>query len=557
MPPLSRPRARATALLVLPLLATPLLAATVPLRDWAIPSSATGVGPAPLADAGYPGVFVPFSPCRLVDTRDAAGPYGGPKLGTNGSRDFDLNGHPTCTGIPFGVAAYSLNFTVTETGGPGYLTVYPTGGTFPLASTVNYTAGQTIANAAIVPAAASGSITVFAGVSGTHVVVDVNGYFMDYVGTLNAGEYLGLTGTRDAGGLLYVANLSTSSSTTTSSIRAYYGSTVAGQAVYGDSGGATGLVHGVRGVVDSVTDGAAGVKGVATAATGVVYGVHGTAVSNRGCAAGVYGELGEPLPCSDGSNLGAGVFGAVGSQTGFRGVLGRAAGFANSRGVEGNQYHLDGYALSSGVLGYGTVGVHSFSDITAAGTKSFVEPHPTDPARQIVYVALEGPEAGTYFRGRGRFAGGKALIRVPDDFRLVTSADGLTCQLTPIGKAVAVGVTRLSLEGIEVEATADVEFSYLVQGVRRHYEGFRPVQENVLFVPAGEEARMDPWPPHVKQRLVDVGIYNADGTPNLDTARRLGWKSAWDEAKAREEAYQRQVQEARAKEKAADTQSRR
>ena len=530
-----------------------LRAASVPLRDWSVPAATKGVGPAPLADAGYPGVFVPFSPCRLVDTRNAAGAYGGPKLGANGSRDFDLNDHTACTGIPFGVAAYSRNVTVTETDGPGYLTVYPAGGGLPLVSTVNYVAGQTIANAAIVPAAASGSITVFAGVSGTHVVIDVNGYFVDYVGTLSPGEYLGVTGTRDGGGLLYAANLSTSSSTTTSSIRAYFDSTVAGQAIYGDAAGASGPVHGVRGVTDSATapnaTPAAGVKGQASGSGSV--GVHGTVANAVNCGSGVLGTQGSQVQCGNGF-----------SAAGVRGTSSLSAGVAGVStfgvGLLGAKVDAAGAAVTMGVLGYaGTSGVHSFHDVTANGTKSFVEPHPTDPSRQIVYVALEGPEAGTYFRGRGRFAGGKALVAVPDDFRLVTAAEGLTCQVTPIGKPVSFAVTRLSLEGIEVEATGDVEFSYLVQGVRRHYEGFRPVQENVYFVPPSETARMEPFPEHVRQRLVEVGIYDADGTPNLDTARRLGWKAAWDEAKARAEAYEREAQEARAKEKAADTQGQR
>ena len=44
-------------------------------------------------------------------------------------------------------------------------------------STVNYVAGQTIANAAIVPAGTGGGVTVIAGVSGTDLIIDINGYF--------------------------------------------------------------------------------------------------------------------------------------------------------------------------------------------------------------------------------------------------------------------------------------------------------------------------------------------------------------------------------------------
>jgi hypothetical protein len=76
---------------------------------------------------GNPVVFTAVTPCRLVDTRDPAGPYGGPKFAAGQSRNFDLNSSPTCTGIPANVFAYSVNFTVTTTDGPGFLLVFPTG----------------------------------------------------------------------------------------------------------------------------------------------------------------------------------------------------------------------------------------------------------------------------------------------------------------------------------------------------------------------------------------------------------------------------------------------
>ncbi len=34
-----------------------------------------------------------------------------------------------------------------------------------------------------------------------------------------------------------------------------------------------------------------------------------------------------------------------------------------------------------------------------SGSKNFVEPHPTDPSKEIRYASLEGREVGTYFRG--------------------------------------------------------------------------------------------------------------------------------------------------------------
>jgi len=58
----------------------------------------------------------------------------------------------------------------------GYLTVYPTGGSLPIVSTVNDPTGTVEANAGIAPAGTDGSIDVLA-TNTTDLVVDINGYF--------------------------------------------------------------------------------------------------------------------------------------------------------------------------------------------------------------------------------------------------------------------------------------------------------------------------------------------------------------------------------------------
>ena len=56
--------------------------------------------------------------------------------------------------------------------------LYPAGTSLPLASSINYTAGQTRANNAIIPLNAFGEMTVVAKPSGTvHFILDVNGFF--------------------------------------------------------------------------------------------------------------------------------------------------------------------------------------------------------------------------------------------------------------------------------------------------------------------------------------------------------------------------------------------
>ena len=120
--------------------------------------------------------FVPATPCRLVDTRNPNGPFGGPALSGGTFRDFAIPAKLSC-GIPATAAAYSLNVTVVPHGALGYLTVWPTGEDQPAVSTLNSLDGRIKANAAIVPAGASGAIRVYA-TNTTEVVLDIDGYFL-------------------------------------------------------------------------------------------------------------------------------------------------------------------------------------------------------------------------------------------------------------------------------------------------------------------------------------------------------------------------------------------
>jgi len=123
--------------------------------------------------------FYTVTPCRLADTRDPAGPTGGPALGAGSTRSFPVTGG-TC-GIPSTALAASVNLTAVQAAAVGYLTLFPGDATGPpLASSLNFVAGQTRANNAIVSLAAdgSGTIKVKNGSAGTvHFVLDVNGYF--------------------------------------------------------------------------------------------------------------------------------------------------------------------------------------------------------------------------------------------------------------------------------------------------------------------------------------------------------------------------------------------
>jgi hypothetical protein len=120
--------------------------------------------------------YYTLTPCRVADTRDPDGPYGGPALSAGAARSFALAGR---CGIPPEADAVALNVIVTQPTAPGFLTLYPLGVTPPLASTINYGPGQTRANNAIVQLGSGDSIAVVCGQSSgaTHAILDVVGYF--------------------------------------------------------------------------------------------------------------------------------------------------------------------------------------------------------------------------------------------------------------------------------------------------------------------------------------------------------------------------------------------
>ncbi len=119
--------------------------------------------------------FVPVAPCRVADTRNAVGPFGGPSLVGNNSRSFVVP-NSSCN-IPNTAQAYSINATVVPKGGLGFLTMYPCGQSVPMVSTLNSTDGRVKAGAAIVPAGTSGGLCAFVS-NDTDLVLDINGYFV-------------------------------------------------------------------------------------------------------------------------------------------------------------------------------------------------------------------------------------------------------------------------------------------------------------------------------------------------------------------------------------------
>jgi hypothetical protein len=501
--------------------------ADVPLSNWTVPPyTQSSAGLTTMTDATPPRVFIGLVPCRIADTRGNGAPIQGGIFANGQTRTWTLT---NACGIPVGANAVSANFTVTGSPAapPGaILTAWPLGQAQPTASILNFQAGQTIANAAIVPLGIGGQVNVAVSHS-THVILDVNGYFADEIA--NQANFLELT--NNAAGHPTASFVNLSSATNTS-------------ALYGQSGphfprlpyGAAGLrgesvgEYGVLGISQQE-----GVSGSLVDAAGNerAFGILGFA-SGLGYARGVHGRA---------VTSGSGVYGVAGSDPGLaaqgNGVAGVSTGPDQSgvagygqRGVSGTWFIAPNTFGAVGILGYSsTIGVFAGGGFSGTGAKYFVEPHPTDASKVIRYIALEGGEPGTYFRGRGRFQNGIARITVPEDFRLVTAEEGLTVQVTPIGGMATVGVLRMDLNEIVVQSSRNIEFSYMVNGIRRTHKNLpSPIAEGREYFPESADARMPSYLTETQQRLlIQNGTYREDGTVNMETARRLGWDRVWEE----------------------------
>lgn len=127
-------------------------------------------------------LFIPLSrPIRVFDTRAPipgfpACAYLNAPIAANSelSRTVTIN----CDGvtIPSTTQAIVGNATIVSPAAGGYATIYPFGQSRPIASNLNFVAGQTVANAFTAGVISGGQITIFSS-AGTHFIVDLTGYF--------------------------------------------------------------------------------------------------------------------------------------------------------------------------------------------------------------------------------------------------------------------------------------------------------------------------------------------------------------------------------------------
>ena len=121
--------------------------------------------------------FTSLSPSRILDTRNGTGGFSAP-VAAGGTIS------PTVTGVggvpASGVSAVVLNVTVTQpTAADSFLTVFPSGAARPLASNLNFVAGQTVPNLVMAKVSSDGKVSVFNNLGTSHVIFDVVGWYSE------------------------------------------------------------------------------------------------------------------------------------------------------------------------------------------------------------------------------------------------------------------------------------------------------------------------------------------------------------------------------------------
>ena len=136
--------------------------------------SAAAVGiitPVPVAQpSAAPTGLAPLAPARIVDTRTSVGAS---RLPAGVITRVQVTGQG---GVPAEAKAVLANVTVTGPTGSGFLTMWNCSATQPDVSTLNFSANETVANAATIPLDSTGQLCAFSSVS-ADLVIDVGGYY--------------------------------------------------------------------------------------------------------------------------------------------------------------------------------------------------------------------------------------------------------------------------------------------------------------------------------------------------------------------------------------------
>jgi hypothetical protein len=148
--------------------------------------------------------------------------------------------------------------------------------------------------------------------------------------------------------------------------------------------------------------------------------------------------------------------------------------------VAGGTFHSGGIGPDS-YTNWADVAPSGGYKVIGSGAVGFVQNHPYDASRVIVYACPEGDEVAVYTRGTARLVNGEARVKLGETFQWVTNPDlGLTAHLTPVGDWADLYVAEKSTTELVVRShggSPGAAFDYIVYGLRIGFEEISIVQE--------------------------------------------------------------------------------
>jgi PKD domain len=122
--------------------------------------------------------YVEVAPTRILDTRKGIGTGVIQQIPAGGNLTLTVGGAQKGVIPASGASAVAMNLTTVDATRNGVITAYPAGESLPASSNLNYSAGQTAANMAIVPLGTNGQVVFHNNSDGpVDLLADATGYF--------------------------------------------------------------------------------------------------------------------------------------------------------------------------------------------------------------------------------------------------------------------------------------------------------------------------------------------------------------------------------------------
>jgi len=118
--------------------------------------------------------YHPMSPVRILESRASVGPL---QYNTPWGPAMTRTVHVVGGTVPANAKAVVLNVTAVNPSLPSDLRIFPTGQSMPNASSLNFAAGQTVANLVIARVITNGNIEIYNNSGTVDVIADVVGYY--------------------------------------------------------------------------------------------------------------------------------------------------------------------------------------------------------------------------------------------------------------------------------------------------------------------------------------------------------------------------------------------